>query len=75
MDAMIYDDDKQFALRTAAEDDVKLVTARLLADTSFEMWDPQCSEAEYNQWLHDHSAEILDAPMDRPDMGTKYIGI
>ena len=60
MYAMIYDDDKKFAMRKASYDEAILIAARTLADTSFEMWDPECSKEEYDQWLLDHGKEIIN---------------
>ena len=61
MYAMTYDDDGQFAMRRASEDEARMIAARTLAHTSFDMWNPGCSQAEYEAWLEEHREEVVAA--------------
>ena len=60
MYAMIYDDDGQFAIWKASEDEAKLIAARALAETSFDVFNPGCTQEEYEDWLRRHEEELMD---------------
>ena len=54
---MTFDDNGQFAMRRASEDEARLIMTRSLASTSFDMWDPESSLEEFEEWIDEHEDE------------------
>ena len=54
MFAMVYDDNGQFAMRRASDDEAKLIVARSLATLDFEVWAPGSTQTEYEQRAEEH---------------------
>ena len=54
---MTFDDNGEFANRRASEDEAMLIATKLLANTSYEMWDSEYSQEEFEEWMDEHEDE------------------